>query len=424
MFRTLFIATIAFSALAQDAAPARFLIERIEVRNAHRVSPELVISETLLREGGEYSEEELSAASARLSRLPFLVSADFALEKGSDRGRHVLVINVAETKPFFFLVDARPILHEDDGPSRFEYADDDLGSQSKDAALGFRWFAGRRGIVHVGVISRNARHAFMSDYSALAVGYTQYDLFGTRAFATVNIRLPFGRSPKGTVSPEVVAGIPLTTNQTLTLEYEDTHFRNDTQRILDTDIPRRDAERVLSFTWTYNSTNDPFAPTRGTIVRISPLRAMRDRSSFRFSGPIPGAVPVPYANHINGNGIDLLASRYWELSERNAVSAGVLAGWANVSDESTAARGIDDLHWRPAYQVLRAGYSRNLWDGDSKNGDSRLELDVRVVARQLNFEHRIGYGQDEQNALQGAVSWVRRSAWGMLRLGAGYAWGY
>jgi hypothetical protein len=135
---------IAVPALAQQAT---FFIERIEVRKARRVSTSLIISETLLREGSEVTEEQLAAASARLTRLPFLLSAEFALEKGSDRGRHVLVINVEETKPFFFLVDTRPVLREDRGPSRFEYSDDDFGSESKDAALGFRWFVGRRGIL-------------------------------------------------------------------------------------------------------------------------------------------------------------------------------------------------------------------------------------------------------------------------------------
>src|SRR6185369_15172650 len=82
-------AVIAAAALAQETAPARFLIERIEVRNARRVAPRVVIAESLLREGNEYSKNDLREAAARLSRLPFLLSSDFALEKGSERGRHV-----------------------------------------------------------------------------------------------------------------------------------------------------------------------------------------------------------------------------------------------------------------------------------------------------------------------------------------------
>src|SRR5206468_1876422 len=81
-------------------------------------------------------------------------------------------------------------------------------AESKDAALGFRWFVGGRGIVHVGLTARRDRQAFTSNYSAWAVGYTQYDLFGTGAFATVNIRLPFDSPGGGGLSPQLVAGVP------------------------------------------------------------------------------------------------------------------------------------------------------------------------------------------------------------------------
>lgn len=424
LFLTAFTAAIvAISAIAQEPAPARFLIERIEVRNANRVSEDLVIAETLLRAGAEYSEAELGAASARLSRLPFLVSADFALERGSDRGRHVLVITVTETRPFFFFIDSRPILREDQGPTRIEYADDVAG-ESKDAAVGFRWFVGRRGIVHVGVMRRNDRHIFTTAYSAVAAGYTQYDILGTRAFATVNVRLPHGRWAEGTVSPQVVVGMPLNTNQTLTLDYEDTHFRRDTEIILSVDIPEQDAERVVSLAWTYNTTNHPFAPTRGTILRVAPLRSMRDRSSFRFVLGEPARGPQLYAEHINGYGIDFHGSRYWELSEKNSLSAGAVLGWADVEDRINASTESLEVRWNPAYQVLRAGYSRNLWKGDPRGGDSRLEFETRFVRRQLNFaQPRNSFTPDRVAFLQASVSWARRSSWGMLRLGAGYSWG-
>ena len=54
-------AVIAVSAMAQTTTP-RFFIERIEVRGVHRVSPDLVTAETLLRNETEYGEEDLRAA--------------------------------------------------------------------------------------------------------------------------------------------------------------------------------------------------------------------------------------------------------------------------------------------------------------------------------------------------------------------------
>jgi len=418
------VVSLAFSALAQEAPPARFFIEKIEVRKANRVSPQIVIAESLLREGAEYSEDDLRAASARLRRLPFLLSADFALEKGTERGRYLLAINVVETKPFFYYIDARPTMI-DDSRNTIDFEVDPV-EESKDAALGFRWFVGGRGVVHVGMISRRDRQTFTSDYSAWAVGYTRYDLFGTRAFATLNLRLPFDSPAEGLISPQLVAGVPLTANQTLTFDYEDTFFRRDKITILGTEQDRQDAERFLSLAWTYNSTNQPFVPTRGTIVRVAPLRSMRDRGSFRFT-QIPGPGPESYAQHINGYGLDFTAMRYWELSELNSVSAGLLAGWGNVEDEQNPPLLPSAVRYRPAYQIVRAGWSRNLWRDESKAGDSRVELDARLVKRQRNTRQgasAFGVSADKESSIQTSVSWVRRSLWGTLRLGVGYAWGY
>ena len=59
-YAVLFIALIAPPLLAEEApAPPRFFIERIEVRNAKRVSPDVIISESRLREAHEYTEQEL-----------------------------------------------------------------------------------------------------------------------------------------------------------------------------------------------------------------------------------------------------------------------------------------------------------------------------------------------------------------------------
>jgi hypothetical protein len=408
---------IAGSLVADDAAPARFLIERIEVRNTKRVSSALVISETLLREGQEYSEEDLRAASLRLGRLPFILSSDFALEKGSDRGRYVLAITVNEAKPFFYLLDIRPTLWDDSRRSARVDSDLDVDptTESKDAGFGFRWFVGGRGVVHVGYVSHADRQSFTRDFSGGAIGYTHYGLFGTAAFATINLRLPVGSLAGTGISPQLVVGVPITKNQTLSLDIENTRFE------------RGDSEQLFSLAWTYNTTNQPFVPTSGTVLRVSALRSNQDRSFYSFIASGPGAPPVRYAAHTSGTGLDLVANHYWELSERNSVSAGVLAGWGDVQNRRNPPIVPPLLaDYQPAYGILHAGFSRNLWRTESKSGDSRIEADLLYVLRQYDVQHgsflsAYPYPTD-QSAVEGVISWARRSSWGMLRLGVGYAW--
>ena len=418
LFTAFAAATIAVAALAQDSAPPLFFIERIEVRNARHVPANLVISETLLRAGTEYSEEDLRAASSRLGRLILLQSADFALERGSDRGRHVLVITVAETEPFFFLLDARPIIRENEqtGQTSVEFAEHD-DAESQDAAIGLRWFLGGRGVVHLGLMSRHDRHAFTADYSAAAIGYTQYDLFGTRGFATLNLRFPFDSPGEGLfLCPQVVIGLPLTTNQTLTFDFEENKFRDDQQQFQGLSINRTDRERLMSLGWTYNTTNEPFVPTSGTIIRVAALRTLRDRRSFRIS-----TAPRATITELDAWGIDFLASRYWELTERDSVSAGLLGGSAQV-ESRTRSDFTSQQNWEPAYLNLRGAYSRSLWRGDPRRGDSRVELEARYAESRLNFEHPPDSSDDEEDVWSLSVSWVRRSSWGAVRIGVGYGW--
>ena len=405
------IASIAFSALGDE--PPRFFIERIEVRNTHRVSADLIKSESLLREGAEYSEPELSAAAARLSRLPFLLSAEFKLEKGTSRGQYVLAIVVNETKPFFYLIDAHATVLHELSPNEFA-SDVDPALDSNGGALGFRWFVGGHGVVYVGTTGRHDHDVLTSDYTSLAIGYTQYDIFGTRAFASINLRRPLNYGSSG-LSPQLVAGVPLTTNQTLTLDYEDTILKHGSRH--------SDSERLISLTWAYDTTNEPFVPTRGTLIRVTPLRSMRDRSGYAYVAPFPTSASQPYTEHINGAGVDAVAARYWEVSDRNSVSAAVLAGWASV-DEHPAIF-FPRITWRPAYEVLRGGWSHDIWKGDPRSGDSRLELVGSIASRQRNVregEAAFGPTPDKQTSFLVSGDWVRRSSWGLLRLGVGYSW--
>lgn len=420
MIRTLLITLavlLSTAAIAQDAVPPRFFIERIEVREARRVSKDVVIAESRLREGQEYSEADLRDASARLGRLPFLLSAEFSLEKGSERGRYVLVVTINETKPFFFGLDGRTFLTRDNNVEP-EY-NDRIGSDDHFATVGFRWFVGRRGALHTALVTSDYNHNFARDYAAIVVGYTQYDLFGTRAFATLNLKhlIIDGGSE---ITPQLVVGVPLSPNQTLTLEVDETRFGPDTREVLGQVFDTQNGQRVVGATWSYNTTNRPFLPTRGTLLTVRPRLSWSDSATYRYVQPNPEE-PIPaipfHADtvHSEAREITVNAARYWELSERSSVSGGLDASLTHFRFDSDLLGLTIDHELRGG---VAAGYSYSFWDAErSKNGDSRLEVNARLGNRSFSYAD---FYRAEQRQL--SASWVRRSSWGTLRLGLGYAW--
>jgi hypothetical protein len=410
-------AALAIPLAGQEAMPPRFFIEKIEVREANRVSPEVVVAESRLREGEEYSEADLRDAAARLTRLPFLLSAEFSLEKGSERGRYVLVVSINETKPFFYAFDLRPILAADQGIEP-DYSDR-IGVADSAATLGMRWFVGRRGALHVALVSSDYGGDFARDYAAVAVGYTQYDLLGTRAFATLNLKRVI-TAHDSEVSPQLVVGIPVSGNQTVTVELDETRFGDNDHEVLDVRFDTSAAQRVVGVTWSYNTTNRPFTPTRGSLLSVRPRLSWSDAATYAFVVADPTQTPPLYTVHgdtvhAEARQVTVDAVRYFELTDRSSVSGGLETSWTQYTLKSEI-RGRESDHVLRG--VITASYSYSLWDAArSKNGDSRLELNLRIGTRDINYGD---FYRAEQQQL--TASWARRSSWGVLRLGAGYAW--
>lgn len=416
--RAFLVLILAVPLFAQETATApSFFIEKIEVRETHRVSPDVVVAESRLREGEDYSEAELRDASARLMRLPFLLSAEFSLEKGSERGRYVLVVTINETKPFFYALDLRPIFTTDHRVEP-DYSDR-IGVADSAATIGMRWFVGRRGALHVALISSDYGGDFARDYAAAAVGYTQYDLLGTRAFATLNLKRVITEGD-AELSPQLVVGVPLSGNQTLTLELDETRFGDSSTRIQGVTFDTNNGQRVVGLTWSYNTTNRPFTPTRGTLLSVRPRLSWGDAATFRYVVIDPNHTPPIFTVHADtvhteAREITVKAARYFELTERSSVNAGLEGAFTHFSAESEVTGQRSDHVTRA---IITGGYSYSLWDAErSKGGDSRLELNMRIGTRDIRYGDF--YRAEQQ---QVTASWVRRSSWGVLRLGAGYAW--
>jgi outer membrane protein assembly factor BamA len=418
-----FLLLILFAAPLAAQEP-RFFIERIEVRNARRVTPDVVVAESRLREGHEYSEAELRDAATRLERLPFLLSVDFSLEKGGERGRHVLVLTITETKPFFFFLDARPFFESGDEYLEIDYSDR-FGAEGNAMALGFRWFVGRRGAVHIGLTSTEDDREFTEDDGGLAVGYTQYDLFGTRAFATLNLKRPITGDWQGPqIAPQLVVGIPVSPNQTVTLQYDETRFSRERRIVmlpdeLPIDYRNRSTQRLVSARWSYNTTNEPVLPTRGTLLHVTPSVGRLRWTRTALANP-----PFDLVTTGTTYGVEAGAARYWELSDRNSVFADARGGWERI-ERSANLEGVDDSDGTATYGSAGVGISRSLWSRErqARGGDSRFDLTLRYANRSQRFEiDPPELPSRERDVRQVSTSWIRRTSWGTFRLGVGYAW--
>lgn len=409
--KLLLLVLLATPLAAQDAQDARLFIERIEVRNHKRVSPDVVVSESRLRAGREYSEADLRDASARLSRLPFLLSVEFALEKGSERGKHVLVLTVHETRSLFFLVDLQQFYDRQDGPLVPEY-ESRTGQSGDILALGYRWFVGRHGAIHVAFNSGSTDREFSRDYAAFEAGYTQYDLFGSRAFATLNLKRPIEGYGDPKVTPQVVFGVPLSLNQTLTVEYEESRFETNAQAAEGTFV-----ERLLTARWTHNTTNELVFPTRGTLLFAGPVVGETENRYSALGYPVDGFSRTRFY------GVEGGATHYFELSGQDSLWGDVRGDI--VRGETRQAEGIVALDRTARYFSAGIGYAHSFWTPDERaSGDSRIEVTARYSTRtrrpaDANHPEYVPPGRDVRQA---GLAWVRRTSWGTLRLGGGYAW--
>jgi hypothetical protein len=355
----------------------RFLIERIDVRHLVHASADVIRAETRLHEGESYAEDDLRTASDRVRRLPFVLDAAFSLERGSVRDAYVLVITVTETRPLFFRYDMVP----------FVETGKVLVGTNNDALLGVRWFFGSRGVFHVASVVHQSDRPFESSYVSAQGGYTRYGLFHDRAFATLTIDRFAAREShgKGGTVPGALIGISLTPNQTLTISYHG----------VDAGTENRRAERFLESRLAYNTTNHPDFPSQGSLLSIAPVLGWIDLVDRTH-------IPV----HDFDAALDAHAARYWTLADGLTGSAMVDGGVLHVDQEAASHRTFNLGYGTVALQL-----SRTIGD------DRRLELTLRGVSR-----HHAVVPQLPDGTRQVSIAWVRRNAWGVLRLGAGYLW--
>jgi outer membrane protein assembly factor BamA len=367
--------------------PARFFIERVRVMGLVAASPAIVIAESRLRDGGVYTEAELNQAVNRVRRLPFVLGAQLALEKGTEREKFELVIRVTETKQFFYALNASAIRE-----AGSELVIDDE-SANRDAVIGRRFFAGSRSVFHVALFNHRDDRPFTSDYSALQFGFTQYDLFGTNAVLTLAGNRTLSYAPRNKIKPYVALAVPLAPAQTLTASYS----------AYDIGKEFRHGEEILEVRWSHDTTNDPIHPTSGALVAVSPLLARADVTEPLFDG---ATLIGSKRTRSRAYGLEVAAEHYRELSPRYSLGTLFDLGVADVRQrvdemESSNTAGYGAVEVRLARALTR---------------ESRLELSLREASREKQF-----YRVYRDGVTRLTLTWSRRDWWGTLRLGVGYA---
>ena len=391
-------------ALVLLAAPAalgdgpEFLIEKVEVEGARYAPSRIIVSESRLREGRPYSEEDLAAAIGRIERLPFIMYAEFRLRKGSEPGRYVLVVSIAETKPLFLSArsyaswvevnspvfdGAEPIAGIEFEPRVVDYRNDFL-------TIGGRWFLGARGVLHVAAeVQREDRYS---------LGYTQYDVFGTRASISALVSYQdrnidglagvFGDwSRWDDVIYQALATVPITTNQSIRAS-----FQRGTQPVPRTElslVPGNFRYRLIpanvdgyGIGWTFDTTNDALHPTAGTLVNASVAE-----TEFAISSPDDTEI-VRDENTL----LSLTSERFLPITDRQTISGGI----------DLHRRGVDEIR-------AHAKYAMSLWNPRSSIGDLWFEVEADRI-----WLH--GFGSDGAGGATGRAGLAFRNAWGLLRL--------
>ena len=90
------LALVPLSGLADSKEDSRLIVEDMRCRGNAVTSCPFILGYLHLVPGERLNEDEIQDAKLRLSSLPNFVSVDIYLEKGSEKGRAVVIVDVVE----------------------------------------------------------------------------------------------------------------------------------------------------------------------------------------------------------------------------------------------------------------------------------------------------------------------------------------
>ncbi len=247
------VATPEVLPLDGNPSPTRFYLEAIAVEGTTRESAKrIVVSQSRLVPGREYGEGEIRDAIKNVKRLPFVLGAEARLRRGSERGRYILVLDIEET--------SRAYLELSGSRDRRVLGAPGL---SGEISASLRQFAGEADMFSLAASLGATSGGHPGEGAEL--GYSRYDAFGPSSLFAFRARV--GRS-HGYRSGEVTAraALPLGRVQVLSLAASLSAISSSEQDGQD-DFAMRRASVVGR--WSSDTTDDPVAPTTGTLVSAS-----------------------------------------------------------------------------------------------------------------------------------------------------------
>ncbi len=418
-----------------------FFIETISVEGARQVSPEIILSESLLEAGKTYSESQLLEAIYRINRLPFVLEARFSLGRGSARGKLVLRIEVDEVRRFFFGSDA--VVTRFSQPLALEGTFPEESSTRLGALVGLRYFPGNYGVVF----------AAAGAGGALQAGYTRYQLFGRRAFLSLGYLhadccptavVPLGLDPtfsswssdEGSERATFTLGIPLDDNESLRVALS---YRQGVSGRRRTVVEAADPGRLflhenltdqrLELAWIYDTTDDATFPSRGTAasaaLEVRELAA--DFTDTSFADPTGGAFTSgsfepPLAMRSRMLRATFAASRHWPVAQRQALSVTVRLAVGRSEIESLpvgdAVLRQEDLDLWEAGAAFR--HAVNLWRAHHAQRPRELHWENLLEVGYEGTSPDLDLPENPHQRWSVSTTLALRTSWGIFRFGFSY----
>lgn len=411
---------------AEVPAPS-FEIESIRVEGVRPRSKAVVVSASLLEPGRAYGERELRDAVSRIVRLPFVLAADFALERGSERGRYGLVIRVVETRRFFFAADRRYTVFG--RRVALENASGRRESLSSRGTAGYRHALGDFGEAFAAVDTEQGGQVGLTHYNLLgrhAIGSIAYSRTGPCCATVV---FPLALDPTfgswSLAETEQVAArlaLPLGGNYSLRLAAEmlrtdDADRRNVLTSPVEDEVASAGVPsfeyRWIEAAWVYDDSDDPLLPRGGRTWALGiEAHDLDTRLGFFEPGTPPFEISTfPYRGEL----VRVVASGavHHALTPRQAVtvSARIAAGRSRFPNDVDGTAGSLDSR----ELALAFTHRVTLWQPPEEFATLWLETEAGYAYEEISPGLLASLGQSRLG-----VWLVLRNAWGVVR--AGFAW--